>query len=293
MAKQAKLPQTDWTRGGMQISNAAVPQYTASINRLGGYLDDPYSVIDKNLEKYYGANAIQNQDMLRAYNRSMYDQVGKNYAATGGGYTTSGQRAWNDRQSTWNDLVARLNQYGVKSARDMYDQDVMNEMNAQQAYNNAYGLGKNYSNIEQQNALADQMNKNWFSSALSGLGNAAMAVAPFTGVAAPFVAGAGALASGVGGATALDTSNAMNTMASIYGGQGVQPVTANNTYTNLLNNLNQYNWGKILGKNQNNNSNDNIFGLSQDDYSKIMNAQTGDYSVITPDNLKKKNYFGL
>lgn len=280
MAKQAKLPQTDWTRGGMQISNAAVPQYTASINRLGGYLDDPYSVIDKNLEKYYGANAIQNQDMLRAYNRSMYDQVGKNYAATGGGYSTSGQRAWNDRQSTWNDLVARLNQYGVKSARDMYDQDIINEIAAQQAYNSAYGLGKNYSDIETQNYLADQANKNWWSSALSGLGNVGMAVGQFTGN--PVVAGLGALATGVGSATRTE----------IPAGYGV---SANDTYTNLINNLNQYNWGKILGNNRNNNSNNNIFGLSQDDYNKIMNYSAGgtNYSAITPSNLQKKNYFGL
>ncbi len=243
MAKQAKLPQTDWTRGGMQISNAAVPQYTSSINRLGGYLEDPSAQLDKYLNQYYGANAIQNQDMLRAYNRAMGDQVGRNYAATGGGYTSSGQRAWNDRQSTWNDLVARLNQYGVTSARNMSDQDIINEINAQQAYNNAYGLGRNYSQIEQQNALADQMNKNWFSSALSGVGQLATGIGAATGLAPLSIAGG--LMQGVGAGTGLDTSNAMNTMASIYGGQSTQPVTANNTYTNLLNNLAKQDWSPI------------------------------------------------
>lgn len=256
MAKQAKLPQTDWTRGGMQISNAAVPQYTESINRLGGYLSDPSAQLDKYLNQYYGANAIQNQDMLRAYNRAMGDQVGRNYAATGGGYTTSGQRAWNDKQSTWNDLVARLNQYGVTSARNMSDQDIINEINAQTALSNAYNLGRNYSAIETQNALADQANKNWFSSALSGLGNAAMAVAPFTGVAAPFVAGAGALASGAGAVTGQDFGSANAGYASIYGGGNIGAgVQNNNTFTNLANNLNQYDWGKIFNKSNNSNSN--------------------------------------
>lgn len=245
MAKQAKLPQTQWTTAGRDISNTAAPLYQSNLQRMDTYLSDPQAALDSYLNKYYGANAIQNQDMLRAYNRAMGNQVGRNYAATGGGYSTSGQRAWNDQQSTWNDLVARLQQYGVGSAYDMSNRDYQNMLAANSAYHNAYGLGQNYSNIEQQNALADQQNKNWFSSALSGLGNAAMAIAPFTGVAAPFVAGAGALASGAGGATALDTSNAMNTMASIYGGQGVQPVTSNNTYTNIANQLGQFDWGKV------------------------------------------------
>lgn len=243
MAKQAKLPQTLWTTGGMQISNAAVPQYTESINRLGDYLSDPSAQLDKYLNQYYGANAIQNQDMLRAYNRDMGNQVGRNYAATGGGYTTSGQRAWNDRQSTWNDLVARLQQAGVTSARNMSDQDIMNEIYAQQAYNNAYGLGKNYSQIEQQNALADQQNKNWFSSALGGLGQLATGIGAATGLAPLSVAGG--LMQGVGAGTGVDTSNALNTMASIYGGQATQPVTTNNTYTNLLANLAKQDWSPI------------------------------------------------
>ena len=246
MAKQAKLPQTDWTRGGRDISNTAVPLYKDSLGRLGGYLDDPRKYTQQYLDEYYGANAIQNQDFLRAYNRNMSNRTGANWAATGGGYSTSGQRAYDDQQRYYNDLASRLQQYGINSARNMYQGDVNNELNAQQAYNAAYGLGKNYSNIEQQNALADQQNKNWFSSALSGIGNAAMAIAPFTGVAAPFVAGAGALASGAGAGTSLDTTNAMNTMASIYGGNQINPVTSNNTYTNLINNLNQYDWGKIF-----------------------------------------------
>ena len=248
MAKQAKLPQTDWTRGGRDISNTAIPLYQSNLQRMDTYLSDPQAALDSYLNKYYGANAIQNQDFLNAYNRAMGQRTGANYAATGGGYTSSGQRAYDDSQKYYNDLASRLNQYGISTSYNMANQDYQNMLNANSAYHNAYGLGKNYSNIEQQNALADQQNKNWFSSALSGVGNAAMAIAPFTGVAAPFVAGAGALASGVGGATALDTSNAMNTMASIYGGQSVQPVTANNTYTNLVNQLGQYDWGKIFNK---------------------------------------------
>lgn len=280
MAKQAKLPQTDWTRGGMQISNTATPLYQKNLTRMDEYLSNPQKALDDYLTKYYGSNAIQNQDFLRAYNRAMGQRTGANFAATGGGYTSSGQRAYDDSQRYYNDLAARLNQYGINSSYSMSNQDYQNMLAANQAYNNAYGLGKNYSDIETQNYLADQANKNWWSSALSGLGNVGMAVGQFTGN--PVVAGLGALATGVGSATRTE----------IPAGYGV---SANDTYTNLINNLNQYNWGKILGNNRNNNSNNNIFGLSQDDYNKIMNAKLGgtNYSAITPNNLQTRNYFGL
>lgn len=247
MAKQAKLPQTDWTRAGRDISNTAAPLYQSNLTRMDEYLSDPQKAMDAYLNKYYGANAIQNQDFLNAYNRAMGQRTGANYAATGGGYTTSGDRAYSDQQKYYNDLASRLNQYGISLSNQMANQDYQNMLGANNAYYNAYGLGQNYSNVEQQNALADQQNRNWFSSALSGLGNAAMAVAPFTGVAAPFVAGAGALASGAGAATGLDTSSAM---AAMYGGNVPQGVaTQNNTFTNLANQLGQYDWGKVFHNN--------------------------------------------
>ena len=281
MAKQAKLPQTDWTRGGMQISNTAIPLYQENLTRMDNYLSDPQKALDNYLTKYYGSNAIQNQDFLNAYNRAMGQRTGANYAATGGGYTSSGQRAYDDTQKYYNDLVSRLQQYGVGSSYNMANQDYQNMLAANQAYNNAYGLGQNYSAIETQNALADQANKNWFSSALSGIGNAAMAVAPFTGVAAPFVAGAGALASGAGAATSQDFGSTNAGYASIYGGGKVGAgVQNNNTFTNLANQLGQYDLGKIFNKGKQ--SNTNPIGINQLLYDNIMKRTQGDTSILNP-----------
>lgn len=231
MAKQAKLPQTDWTRGGKQISDAAIPQYTASINRTGDYLADPSKYTQNYLDQYYGGNAIQNQDFLRAYNRASNQMTGANYAATGGGYTSSGQRAYDDMQRYYNDLASRLQQYGVNSARSMYDRDVANELNAMSAFNNAYGLGKNYSAIETQNNLTDQANKNWWSNALQAGGSALSAIPN------PWTQAIGAGMTMAGGMTAKDFGSANAGYASIYGGQGAG-VQNNNTFTNLYDALN-------------------------------------------------------
>ena len=246
MAKQAKIPQTDWTRGGRDISNTAIPLYQENLTRMGDYLSNPQARMDDYLTKYYGSNAIQNQDFLRNYNRQISQQMGNNFAATGGGYTSSGERALMDRQRALNDLAARLNQYGVTSSYNMANQDFQNMRGANADYYNAYGLGQPYSQTEQYNSLVDQQNRNWFGNLLSGVGNAAMAVAPFTGVAAPFVAGAGALASGAGAATSIDTRPAM---AAIYGGNPAYFNTGNNTFTNLANQIGQYDWGKIFNRN--------------------------------------------
>ena len=97
MAKQAKIKQTDWTKGGRDISNTAVPLYKQNLVRLDERLTSPMQYINQYLDQYYGTNAIQNQDFLRMYNRAMNERTGANYAATGGGYTSSGQRAYDDR----------------------------------------------------------------------------------------------------------------------------------------------------------------------------------------------------
>lgn len=278
MAKQAKVPQTDWTRGGRDISNTAIPLYQENLTRMGDYLSNPQARMDDYLTKYYGSNAIQNQDFLRNYNRQISQQMGNNFAATGGGYTSSGERALMDRQRALNDLAARLNQYGVKSSYDMANQDFQNMRGANADYFNAYRLGQPYSQTEQYNSLVDQQNRNWFGNLLSGAGNAAMAVAPFTGVAAPFVAGAGALASGAGAATSIDTRPAM---AAIYGGNPAYFNTGNNTFTNLANQIGQYDWGKIFTPSQT---------LSQK-----LNYNYTPYTTTTMANntVGKKNYFGF
>lgn len=239
MAKQAKVPQTEWTTAGMDISRTATPLYQSNLQRMDDYLSDPSATMDKYLNKYYGADSAQYSDFLRQYNRAMGNTTANNYAATQGGYTSSGQRSYMDNQRAMNDLASRLQQYGVNSAALLGNQDYQNMLAANSAYNNAYMLGKNYSNIEQQNALIDAQNKNWWSNLLSAAGQAGMASGNPWGMAL------GAAANTVGGMTATDTSNAQNTLASIYGGYGASPSTQNNTFTNLFNQMNKYDWTPV------------------------------------------------
>lgn len=233
MAKQAKIPQTDWTRGGRDISNTAIPLYQENLTRMGDYLANPQARMDDYLTKYYGSNAIQNQDFLRNYNRQIAQQMGNNFAATGGGYTSSGERALMDRQRALNDLAARLNQYGVKSSYDMANQDFQNMRGANADYYSAYGLGQPYSQYEQYNSLVDQANNNWWSDAMSATGRV-LSVIP-----TPWTMAAGAALQGAGALTSVDTSGAMQAVMNPQNYSSANQATWGNTYTNLLNNLNK------------------------------------------------------
>ena len=235
MAKQAKMKQTDYNIAGKNISDAASPLYQENLKRLGQYLNDPTSYIDNYLNQYYGANAVQNQDFLRQYNRAMNQRTGANYAATGGGYTSSGQRAYDDQQRYYNDLLSRLQQYGVSSARSMYDQDVANTRGANADYYNAYNLGKAYSDVDQYNYQVDQANRNWWAPAVSTVGRAAMSVAPFLGPAAPFVAAAGAGATGLGDAFTVQVGN-------------VPSNTWGQTFQNTSNAISNVDWGSLFNQ---------------------------------------------
>lgn len=210
-AKQAKVPQTEWTRQGKSIADTSVPLYNQGLTRLGQYTEDPSKYIDQYLNKYYNADTASNQDFLRAYNRAMGNATGNNYAATAGGLASSAQRAYNDQQRYYNDLAARLREAGVSQSRNMYDQDVVNQMNALNQYNAGYQLGQNYSKIDQMNQLIDKQNKNWWSGAMSSAGQG-LSMIPM-----PWTQAIGAGLQLAGGATAVDTSQAMN---AITGGSG-------------------------------------------------------------------------
>lgn len=247
MAKQAKMKQTDYNIAGKNISDTASPLYQENLQRLGQYLNDPTSYIDKYLNQYYGANAVQNQDFLRRYNRAMNQRTGANYAATGGGYTSSGQRAYDDQQRYYNDLLSRLQQYGVSSARGMYDQDVANTRGANADYNAAYQLGKPYSDVDQYNYIVDQANNNWWSDAMSAGGKVLSAIPT------PVTMALGAGLQGAGAMTSIDTSNALN---AALGNKNYNYNPNVNTYSNLVNSLNQYDWSNLF-KNKNTNASSN------------------------------------
>lgn len=175
MAKQAKLTQTDYTEGGRDISNTAIPLYQTNLERMDDYLSNPSARIDDYLNKYYTNTTAQN-DFLSEYNRAMAQKTGANYQATSGGYSSQNQQSYDDLQKYYNDQANRLYDLGVSNAYNMATGDYSNMLSANTAYNNAYQLGKAYSDVEQYNGLVDQANSNWFSNILGTAGQVANAI---------------------------------------------------------------------------------------------------------------------
>lgn len=160
MAKQAKKIQTDYTKGGRDISNTAVPLYQTNLQQMADYNSNPSARTDEYLDKYYTNTAAQN-DFMTEYNRAMANKTAQNYSATGGGYSSAGQRSYDDLQRYENKLASQLYDQGIANARAMAQQDFNNLLQANTPYQNAYNLGKAYSDIEQYNNMVDQNNK-WY-----------------------------------------------------------------------------------------------------------------------------------
>ena len=170
-----KVKQTDYTKGGRDISNTAIPLYQNNLTRMDEYLADPMAAQDAYLNKYYNANTAQNTDFRRAYQRDMAKMTANNYAATNGGYSSLGNRSYVDNQRNWNDAAARLYQQGVDSAYNMANTNYQNMLSANSAYANAYKLGEDYSRIDQYNDQIDQANGQWWNNVMDAAGEAGMA----------------------------------------------------------------------------------------------------------------------
>ena len=197
-AKMAKQKQTDYTKGGKLISDTSIPLYVNNLGRIDEYLADPQKRMNKYLADYYENTAAQS-DFLTNYKRAMSGQTGLNYSATTGGYTSEGQRAYNDQQMHQNDLAARLRDQGVASAYNMANQDYQNMIGATNAYYNAYGLGKPYSDIDQYNYIRKQNNS--FGNQAAGIGGqlASSAGKVFSSIPTPWTQAIGAGLQTVGG----------------------------------------------------------------------------------------------
>lgn len=172
--KHAKRKQTDWNIAGKNISDTAVPLYQNNLKRMDEYLSDPTTRQDMYLDKYYGADNVDQSDFLRNYKRAMAQTTANNYSATSGGYSTSGQRAYDDNQRGWNDYAARLRNQGVTSSYNMANQDYQNMVGANSSYLNAYSLGKAYSDVDQYNDMANQANSRWYTGIMDSLGDAGL-----------------------------------------------------------------------------------------------------------------------
>ena len=203
MAKKAKKIQTDYTKGGRDISNTAIPLYQTNLQQMADYNNNPSARTDEYLDKYYTNTSAQN-DFLREYNRAMSNKTSQNYSATGGGYSSAGQRAYDDLQRHENDLASRLYDQGVANAAAMAQQDFNNLLQSNAAYQNAYGLGKEYSDIQQYNNMVKQANawNNQVGQVLPAVGSAVGSIWGPVGSAV-----GGAIGKGLGGMMSTDTSD--------------------------------------------------------------------------------------
>lgn len=222
MAKKAKRIQTDYTRGGRDISNTAIPLYQTILQQMADYNNNPSARIDEYLDKYYTNTTAQN-DFLREYNRAMANKTAQNYSATGGGYSSAGQRSYDDLQRYENKLASQLYDQGVANAAAMAQQDFSNLLNAGNAYNQAYNLGKGYSDIEQYNNMVKQNNK-WYNQIGQVLPAVGSAIGGKFGGPVGSAIG-GAIGNGLGGMMSVDTSGYFGAQGAGSGqgyGAGVQ-----------------------------------------------------------------------
>ena len=246
MAKVAKKTQTDYTRGGHDISQMAIPMYQENLKRTENYLSNPTGAIDEYLNKYY-SNTPRESDFLRDYNRAMAARTGQNYASTGGGFSSANQQGYDDLQRYMNDYAARLRQAGVSNAAQLAQNYYNNLLSGQGAYQSAYQLGQPYSDVEQWNYMANQVNSPWtqMGSTLGAIG---------TGVGAAFGGPVGAvlgnaIGSGLGGTMqtqmpgmgTVDTSAGLGQLGLANLGSAIGSSRVSNALANLFGNKSNQN----------------------------------------------------
>lgn len=177
MGKEAKIKQTDWTKGGRDISNTAIPLYQEGLGQLGDYMSNVQNRLDPYLENYINlAQASQTSDFLRNYQRAMGNTTANNYASMNGGYSSIGQQSYDDAQRYYDDLASRLYTQGLEAANTMANNEYNMLTGALQSYHNAYGLGERYSAIDQYNDMVDQANDNMWTGIVNTLGDIGMSI---------------------------------------------------------------------------------------------------------------------
>lgn len=205
MAKKPKRKQTEWNKQGKAIADTAVPYYQQNLTRMDNYLRNPSAAIDNYLNKYYD-NTVEQSDFIRNYNRAMGGATAQNYAATGGGYDTSNQRRYDDQQRYMNDWAARLRDKGIATSAEMAYKDYANMLYGNQAYQNAYALGKNYSDVDDYNYQAKQYNR--FGNQLMGLVGGTGQI--LSAIPTPITQGIGAGMQAIGNTFGLEDTSGLN-----------------------------------------------------------------------------------
>ena len=245
MAKEAKIKQTDWTKGGRDISNKAIPYYQEGLDQLHDYTKNVQNRLDPYIEKYINpANAVEQSDFMRNYQRAMGQQTAQNYAATGGGYSSANQLGYDDLQRYYNDYASRLYNQGLTAADQLANNEYDIIQGSLGAYGNAYKLGENYSNIDQYNDMVDQANSNVWTDWMNTLGNVGLASGNIYAMAA------GAALKGVGKAFGKDFS-AMDGLRARATGTAANSGQYSNSASNrvgldkgLIKILSQFDWFK-------------------------------------------------
>lgn len=243
MAKEAKIKQTDWTKGGRDISNKAIPYYQEGLDQLHDYTKNVQNRLDPYIEKYINpASAAAQSDFMRNYQRAMGQQTAQNYAATGGGYSSANQLGYDDLQRYYNDYASRLYNQGLTAANQLANNEYDIIQGSLGAYGNAYKLGENYSNIDQYNDMVDQANDNAWTGWMNTLGDVGLASGN------PYAMAAGAVLKGVGTAFGKDFS-AMDSLRARATGAAANSGQYSNTASNqvglgkgLENTLSQFDW---------------------------------------------------
>lgn len=170
--KKAKIPQTEWTTQGKEIADTAIPYYKQTIGQLGDYLGNVQNRLDPYLENYVNlAQASQQSDFLKNYQRAMGNLTAQNYGATQGGYSSANQRNYNDYQNYYNDLASRLYSQGVNLASNLASQEYNMLTGGLQSFDNAYMRGQPYSQNDQYNQMVDDYNKNAWTNIADMLGD--------------------------------------------------------------------------------------------------------------------------
>ena len=255
MGKQAKIPQTDYTIGGRDISNTAIPYYKKGVTQLGNYMENVQNRMDPYIEKYINpAKAAEYSDFQRNYQRAMGQQTAQNYAATGGGYSSANQLGYDDLQRYYNHYASELYAQELNQANQMAAQEYNMLTGALGSYGNAYNLGKEYSQNEQYNKLVDEANKNWWSNLLTSAGDSIGSISMQSGNPMVMAIG-GAIGGTMGTAGRMTGSNAGELASSLRGigsgnsaGSGLNSQQYQNTMANMdtgiASGLNQFDWFK-------------------------------------------------
>lgn len=283
-AKEAKIKQTDWTTGGRDISNTAIPLYQEGLGQLGDYMNNVQNRLDPYLENYIDlAQASQKNDLMRSFYDATSKTTANNYNAMNGGYSSANQGTYDDVQRYYNDLASRLYNQGLEAANTMANNEYNMLTGALNSYQNAYNLGERYSAIDQYNDMVDQANDNMWTGIVNTLGDIGMSIPN------PWAQAIGAGLKTVGTAFGKDFSAMDNLRAAATGATGGQYQGDN--YSGWGKSMSKYlgglDWSKLRG-----NSSSSGSGAEFDNFMNFGNSSLGSYGLNTTQSAPTWKGFG-